>query len=160
MIAQPEIGYCVVMPSRSVLSLLVLCPVLLLVIATQEARPPSAEAPVQAPLEAPAAAEAAPEAPVDPLQSVRGRQIWMVNAPEADCLRAESMGMTVTCEPERPGAAGPEIVVWCPEISQSAAESVVAALALQGVVVRTWEEQPADQNPDECGQFYEITLRY
>lgn len=146
------------MTSRTVLSALALCPSVLLLVATQEALPPPLETPLVPPLEEAAGSMDAPAA--DPLQGVSGRQIWMVNAPEADCRAAESLGLLVTCEPQRPGAAGPEIVVWCPEISQSSAAALVSALGLQGVVVRTWEGQPADKNPEECGHFYEITLRY
>ena len=146
------IGYFEPMLSRVLQSVLALCPVLLLVMATGEtpSLPPTDAKPVPAPTGSQTA----------PLQDLQGRQLWMVNAPETDCRRAESLGLTVTCEPERPGAAGPEIVAWCPEISQAAAEALVAALGLQGVVVRTWQQQPADKNADECGQFYEITLRY
>lgn len=84
----------------------------------------------------------------------------MVNAPEEDCAAAEALGLRVTCEPERPGAAGPELIVWCPEISQASSEMLLAALSLEGFTVRTWESQPVETSADECGEFYEITLRY
>jgi len=84
----------------------------------------------------------------------------MVNAPEADCAAVEAIGLKVTCEPERPGAAGPELVVWCPEISQASSETLLTALSLEGFKVRTWENQPAEKDAEECGEFYEITLRY
>jgi hypothetical protein len=148
------------MTQRSYASALALGLATLLLIATSPAEPP--EEPPATPPDAPDATDApdAPDAPEAPAPSLVGRQVWMVNAPEADCAAAEALGLRVTCEPQRPGAARGELVVWCPEISQAAAETLLTHLSLEGITVRTWESQPGEANPEECGQFYEIVLRY
>ena len=140
---------------RSILSILGFSGAVALLLATSPT-----EAPEPPPDPEPAAPPAAPETTEAPPISLSGRQVWMVNAPEEDCAAAEALGLKVTCDPERPGAAGPELVVWCPEISQASSEALLAALSLEGFAVRTWESQPVEKNPDECGEFYEITLRY
>ena len=94
------------------------------------------------------------------LAGLRGRRVWMVNAPEAACAQAEALGLVVDCEPARPGAARAEVVSWCPQVSRASLEALRAALGVEGFAVRSWEDQPEEQDGEECGAFAEITVRY
>ncbi|MFT5685770.1 MAG: hypothetical protein ACI8RZ_006724 [Myxococcota bacterium] len=145
------------MKLRKTASAITLVGAVLALIATSPVEPPEPPPSPVTPTEPEPPSE--PE-PTQPDATLSGRQVWMVNAPESDCAAAEKLGLKVTCEPERPGAAGPELVVWCPEISQATAETLLRDLSLEGFAVRTWESQPAEKNAEECGQFYEIVLRY
>lgn len=99
------------------------------------------------------------EAP-DVLAGLRGRRVWMVNGSAADCARAEGLGMVVSCEPERPGAARGEVVSWCPEVSRASLEALREALGGAGWSIRSWEDQPEEADAAECGTFAEVTVRY
>ena len=96
----------------------------------------------------------------DAITSLSGRQIWLVNAPAETCTAAESLGLEVTCDTERPGAMREEIVCWCPDISQAALLALQEALMVPDFALRSWSAQPAEADPEECGSFAEITVRY
>ena len=107
------------------------------------------------------------------LEGEARRKIWLVNGNEADKARLEALGLIVELDMDRPGAARRELVVWCDEIPHRSAEALLRLLGLplqsedsaHGYVLRTHantpytaEEQAAKN--EECGEFYEITLRY
>jgi hypothetical protein len=105
-------------------------------------------------------AQPEPEPAAGPLATLSGRKVWMVNASEEACARARSLGLEVECESSRPGAMREEIVCWCPDISPAALSALSEALSVPGFALRSWSDQPAEADPEECGTFAEITIRY
>lgn len=107
-----------------------------------------------------ASPEPVPDPDPDALASLSGRRIWMVNASAEACASATALGLGVTCEPDRPGAMREEIVCWCPTISRQALSALQNTLSVSDFAVRSWAEQPEESDPEECGSFAEITIRY
>lgn len=107
-----------------------------------------------------AAQEAVPSVPAA-LQGVRGRKIWMVGAPPEDCRRVEQeLGLSVDCDTDWGGGGTQEIVIWCPEIPHTAAPAILSFLGKDSFNVRTHQTNPAATSTNECGELYEITVRY
>lgn len=100
-----------------------------------------------------------PAAPVD-VAVLKGRKVWMVNASAPACEAATGLGLEVSCESDRPGAAEKEIVAWCPEIPLAALAALRSRLRLNDFQLRSWETQPDEADAGECGEFYEITIRF
>ncbi len=95
------------------------------------------------------------------LDQLRGRQIWMVNAPPQDCAKMEALGMIVDCEQGR-NTMGMEhqIVIWCTEFEHSIAGTILDHLGRSDFRQRTHQTEPAGTDDGECGMLYEITIRY
>jgi len=97
----------------------------------------------------------------DTLAALRGRKIWMINAPVSECARVEQeLGMVVECDPTWEALAHEEIVIWCTEISHEAAPAILRFLGKEHYSVRTHQTNPAAGGTGECGQVFEITVRY
>ena len=97
----------------------------------------------------------------DVLAAIRGRKIWMVRAPESECARVErELGLVVDCDPNWNALASEEIVIWCTEIPHAAAPAILRALGKESFEVRTHQTNPAAAGTGECGESFEITVRY
>ncbi|MFT5682437.1 MAG: hypothetical protein ACI8RZ_003355 [Myxococcota bacterium] len=95
------------------------------------------------------------------LTALRGRRIWMVNAPESECARVEQeLGLDVECDPTWESLAQHEIVIWCTQIPHEAAPAILEFLGKSDYEVRTHQTNPSAAGTSECGELYEITVRY
>jgi len=99
--------------------------------------------------------------PISQLSQLRGRQIWMVNAPTAECAKMEALGMIVDCD-QGVDTYGMErdIVIWCQEFDPSIAGVILSHLGRTSFDQRTHGTEPENTDNDECGQLYEITMYY
>ena len=98
---------------------------------------------------------------IDPaLQAVRGRKIWMVGAPPADCERVErELGLIVDCDTDW-ATTQDEVVIWCTEIPHAVGPAILAFLGRSHADVRTHQTNPGAAGTGECGEIFEITVRY
>ena len=94
------------------------------------------------------------------LQAARGRRVWMVGAPPEDCQRVEQeLGLIVDCDTDRESAED-EVVIWCTEIPHAVGPALLEFLGRTHADVRTHQTNPAAAGTGECGQLFEITVRY
>jgi len=133
-------------------------PLLLLACTTGDPEPPPKPSTPTAP--SPAEPDPEPEADATLLSSLAGRKVWMVNAPSEACAQATALGLEVECDAEREGAVREEVVAWCPDIDPAALAALQRALGVSAFALRTWQSQPSEADPTECGSFAEITIRY
>jgi hypothetical protein len=95
------------------------------------------------------------------MESLRGRKIWLVNPPSrVPCEKMEAAGLIVECDPDWDHAGNPEIVIWCTEIPHVAAQTVLDYLGLTGFDIRTHQTNPGAAGTSECGELFEITVRW
>ncbi|MDG1484268.1 MAG: hypothetical protein P8R54_32045 [Myxococcota bacterium] len=95
------------------------------------------------------------------MASLEGRQIWLVNPPDRTaCDKLEAVGMIVDCDTEWEYTGDPEVVIWCTEIPHVAAQTVLDYLNLTGFSVRTHQTNPDAAGLNECGELFEITVRW
>ena len=95
------------------------------------------------------------------MSSLRGRKIWLVNPPNRrPCQQMERAGLVVECDPTWDHAGEPEIVIWCTEIPHVAAQTVLDHLGLRGFNIRTHQTEPMMGGTGECGELFEITVRW
>ncbi len=95
------------------------------------------------------------------LSDLKGRQIWMVNGPVSECKKMEDLGMIVDCEQGRDTLGmEDEIVIWCQEFDGGIAKKILDHLGHPNFEVRTHETQPWGTDNGECGELFEITIRY
>lgn len=95
------------------------------------------------------------------LSDLKGRQIWMVNGPKAECRKMEQLGMIVDCEQGRDTMGmEDEIVIWCQEFDAGIAKKILDYLGHPDFELRTWETQPWGTDNGECGKLFEVTIRY
>ncbi len=107
------------------------------------------------------AAGKGPATAISELSQLRGRQIWMVNAPQADCAKMEALGMIVDCEQGRETyGMQHEIVIWCQEFDHAIAAKILGHLGRSDFSQRTHVTNPQGTNNGECGMLFEITIRY
>lgn len=114
---------------------------------------------------APAASAAPPSTAratgISQLSQLRGRQIWMVNAPLADCAKMEALGMIVDCEQGREtDALANQIVIWCTQFDHAIAGAILSHLGRTHFQQRTHVTEPGSTDDGECGMLYEITMYY
>ncbi len=92
---------------------------------------------------------------------LKGRQIWMVNAPQAECRKMEQLGMIVDCEQGRDTMGmEDEIVIWCEMFDAGMAQKILDHLGHPDFEIRTHETQPWGTDNGECGKLFEVTIRY
>ena len=95
------------------------------------------------------------------MASLRGRKIWLVNPPNQEpCRKMEAAGLSVECDPDWDHTGAPEIVIWCTEIPHAAAQTVLDHLGLTGFDIRTHQTNVSAGGTAECGQVFEITVRW
>ena len=95
------------------------------------------------------------------IDSLRGRKVWIVNAPNRQpCDQLEAAGLIVECDTGWDHEGNDEIVIWCTEIPHSAAGVVLDYLGLRGFDVRTHQTNPSMAGLSECGELFEITIRW
>ena len=95
------------------------------------------------------------------LTQLSGRQIWMVNSPKGDCQKMEKLGMVVDCEQGRDTwGMEHEIVIWCEAFDGGIAQKILDHLGHGDFSIRTHANQPEFADNGECGELYEITIRY
>ena len=95
------------------------------------------------------------------LAAMRGRKIWMINAPQSECDRVErELGLVVECDPAWEALAHEEIVIWCTDIPHEAAPAILGFLGKDHYRVRTHQTNPSAGGTGECGEIFEITVRY
>ena len=68
--------------------------------------------------------------------------------------------MVVECDPDWDHTGDPEIVIWCTEIPHVAAQTVLDHLGLNGFDIRTHQTNPGAAGLGECGELFEITVRW
>ena len=101
------------------------------------------------------------EAVVFELSDLKGRQIWMVNGPTAECNKMEQLGMIVDCEKGRDTLGmEDEIVIWCEEFDAGIAKKILNHLGHPNFEIRTHKTQPWGTDNGECGKLFEVTIRY
>ena len=85
----------------------------------------------------------------------------MVNAPKGDCQKMEKLGMIVDCEQGRDTMGMEhEIVIWCEEFDHGIAQKILDHLGHSDFEVRTHQTFPPGTDNGECGQLFEVTVRY
>jgi hypothetical protein len=95
------------------------------------------------------------------LSQLSGRQIWMVNGPTAECRKMEKLGMIVDCEQGRDTLGmEDEIVIWCQEFDHSIAKKILDHLGHPDFDIRTHVTYPPGTDNGECGELFEVTIRY
>lgn len=100
------------------------------------------------------------ETHITELSQLKGRQIWMVNAPKRECDKMEALGMVVDCEQGRDlMGMEDEIVIWCQEFGGGIAKKILDHLGHSDFEIRTWDEGGHVDN-SECGELFEVTIRY
>ena len=93
--------------------------------------------------------------------ALKGRKVWIVNAPNREpCDKLEAAGMVVECDVDWDHTGDPEIVIWCTEIPHVAGQVVLDFLGLSGFNIRTHETDPYAGGLGECGELFEITVRW
>jgi hypothetical protein len=101
------------------------------------------------------------QAPISDLSGLSGRQVWMLNAPRGDCAKMEKLGMLVTCDQGRDTLGlEHEIVIWCEEFDHSIAKKILDHLGHSDFDIRTHHNYPPGTDNSECGQLFEVTIRY
>ncbi len=95
------------------------------------------------------------------LSDLDGRQIWMVNGPKSDCKKMAALGMIVDCEQGRDTLGmTKEIVIWCEMFDHDIAQKILDHLGHSEFDVRTHKTYPPGTDNGECGELFEITVRY
>ena len=103
----------------------------------------------------------APSGGISQLSQLRGRQIWMVNAPQAECNKMAALGMIVDCEQGRDTVGlSHQIVIWCQQFDHAIAGAILNHLGRQDFQQRTHVTEPDNVDNGECGMLYEITMYY
>ncbi len=95
------------------------------------------------------------------LGDLKGRQVWMVNGPKSDCAKLEKLGMIVECD-QGYDTLGMEheIVIWCEAFDHGIAQKMLDHLGHSEFSVRTHQTYPPGTDNSECGELYEVTIRY
>ncbi len=101
------------------------------------------------------------EATIFELSDLKGRQIWMLNGPQSECRKMEQLGMIVDCE-QGASTLGmeDEIVIWCQEFDAGIAKKILDHLGHPDFERRTHKTQPWGTDNSECGELFEVTIRY